>query len=113
MSADFLLAERRIGFDFQFHLRQSVEIASPQRDFDGFAALATEREDAVEARQFTCNHPILVVFAALIAKIAQLQKIFAVFGNSEINQRIQAIDVFAADQFLARRVQQSQRRIQR
>src|SRR5204863_7906781 len=55
---------------------------------------------------------VLIVLSALVSAVADFQKIFAVVRRLEIYQRIEAIDVLAPGEFLARRVQQGQRRIQ-
>ena len=48
----------------------------------------------------------------MIAKIPDLQKILAVLRNGKIDQRIEAIDILAADQFLSFRIEQGQRGIE-
>ena len=112
VGADFLLAERRVRFDFQFHFAESIKVASPKFDFDWLPAPASERKYTVQIRQFAGDDAVLIVLSALVTAVADFQKVFAVFRRLEIYQRIEAIDFFTPGDFLARRVQQGQRRIQ-
>ena len=86
MCPDFLLTQRRVGFDFQLHLRKRLEIAPARGHFDRLPALAAQRENPVQVRPLAGDDAISEILAALVAEVADLKKIIALLRHGEINQ---------------------------